>query len=55
MKILAWIGLVLVSLNVIVKLVGTFTEGKTSDRVMCFISTLIHISLLYFFYIYLFR
>ncbi|HBJ2609709.1 TPA: hypothetical protein LA750_001662 [Clostridium botulinum] len=55
MKILAWIGLVMVVLNVIIKLNQTFTEEKVSSRVFCFIGTLIYSSLLYFFFMYLFK
>ncbi|EPY2274457.1 hypothetical protein ACXAUS_003356 [Clostridium sporogenes] len=55
MKTLAWIGLVMVILNVIIRLKQTFTEGEVSSRVLCFIGALIHSSLFYFFFMYLFR
>ncbi|MCD3206787.1 hypothetical protein G8T60_12040 [Clostridium botulinum C] len=55
MRILAYVGLVIEILNVIIKLKSTFTEKEISDRVSQFIGLLINGSLVYFFFIYLFR
>ncbi|KEI18217.1 hypothetical protein Z961_07810 [Clostridium haemolyticum NCTC 8350] len=55
MKILAWMGLIITTLNVVIKLIQTFTQEKIRDRVLNFISTLVYISLSYFFIMYLFK
>ncbi|GAB6150709.1 hypothetical protein JCM1406_18790 [Clostridium novyi] len=55
MKILAWMGLAITTLNVVIKLIQTFTQERIRDRVLNFISTLVYISLSYFFIMYLFK
>ncbi|NCI22145.1 hypothetical protein EJM73_19585 [Clostridium botulinum] len=54
MRIIAWIGLILSVLNVLLKIIG-ISKGKDGiERIGNFVGTLVHSALTYFFYIYLF-
>lgn len=54
MYTLACIGFVINIMTAITEFTGIFTKSKVRDRIVCFIGTTIHISLVYFFINYLF-
>ncbi|MBY7064375.1 hypothetical protein [Clostridium sporogenes] len=54
MKIIAWMGLVLSILNVMLKIIGISKGKDSAERLGNFAGTLVHSALTYFFYIYLF-
>ncbi|HID0883048.1 hypothetical protein [Clostridium botulinum] len=54
MKIIAWMGLVLSILNVMLNIIGIAKGKDGAGRIGNFVGTLVHSTLTYFFYIYLF-
>ncbi|KRU46300.1 hypothetical protein VT94_04740 [Clostridium sporogenes] len=54
LKIIAWMGLVLSILNVMLKIIGISKGKDSAERLGNFAGTLVHSALTYFFYIYLF-
>lgn len=54
MKVIAWIGLILSILNVLLKIIGISKGKDGAERLGNFVGTLVHSALTYFFYIYLF-
>ncbi|EPS56464.1 hypothetical protein CF081_07780 [Clostridium botulinum] len=54
LKIIAWMGLVLSILNVMLNIIGIAKGKDGAGRIGNFVGTLVHSTLTYFFYIYLF-
>ncbi|ENK1244738.1 hypothetical protein AB2063_002951 [Clostridium botulinum] len=54
MKVIAWIGLVISILNVLLSIVNTVTGKKIAYRIISFIGAMLYIPIVYFYYVYIF-
>lgn len=54
LKVIAWIGLVISILNVLLSIVNTVTGKKIAYRIISFIGAMLYIPIVYFYYVYIF-
>ncbi|GAA0081360.1 MULTISPECIES: hypothetical protein [Clostridium] len=54
MKIIAWIGLVISILNVLLSIVNTVAGKKTAYRIINFIGIMLYVPIVYFYCVYIF-
>ncbi|CAM2841838.1 hypothetical protein [Clostridium sporogenes] len=54
MKVIAWIGLVISVLNVLLSIVNALTGKKIAHRIINFIGAMLYVPLVYFYYVYIF-
>lgn len=54
LKIIAWIGLVISILNVLLSIVNTVAGKKTAYRIINFIGIMLYVPIVYFYCVYIF-
>lgn len=54
LKVIAWIGLVISVLNVLLSIVNALTGKKIAHRIINFIGAMLYVPLVYFYYVYIF-